>query len=246
VPHAFAHIGQELKYRRETRGESLAHVSNITRIPASYLRAIENLDEANLPAMGYAVGYARAYGKEMGLAGDGVVERFKADLSISHIAAHQGPKRRIKPRPIALPKGVFSGLAVSLFAGSLALWFGVQADDAADAAQTLTASPSYEVREQAALPDDIYRLTALRPSLVEIRDRDGDILIRRILTPGQTWEGAAQAGLAIFARDGSALTLERGTQNFGALTPQGILLDTTEFSTLEVRLSEKIAAAPDL
>lgn len=241
MPHTFAHIGQELRHRRAERGESLASVSNTTRIPVTYLHAIERLDEDALPAMGYALGYVRSYGKEMGLPGDAVVERFKADLSISHIASHEGPKQRIKPRPVALPKGIFSGLAVTLFAGSLAVWFGVQADDEADAA-LLVVAPSFELHAEAVLPDDIYRLTAHRPSLVEIRSRDGEVLIRRIFTPGQSWEGAAQAGLILSARDGGALTLERGTQNFGALSQQGTSLSVIEFSSLEARLSEKVAA----
>lgn len=242
MPHTFAHIGQELKHRRAERGESLSSVSNTTRIPVPYLHAIERLDKDNLPAMSYAIGYARAYGKEMGLPGDAVVERFKADLSIKQIAVHQGPKTLIKRRSIALPRGVFSGLAVSVFAGSLALWFGVQADDTIDAAQYVSASSLYEVTADTALSDNHYRLTATRPSLVDIRSANGEVIIRRIFTPGQTWEGAVQTGMTISARDGHAFTLERGALNYGPLKPQGQTLPVTEFSLLETLLSDKVAA----
>ena len=242
MPHTFAHIGQELKHRRDARGESLAHVSNITRIPTAYLHAIERLDRDNLPAMGYAIGYVRAYGKEMGLSGDLVVERFKADLSIKQIAVHQGPKQLIKRRPIALPRGIFSGLAVSLFAGSLAVWFGVQADDSVDGVQYASASTSYERSAETVLGDNVYRLTATRPSFVDIRSPNGEVIIRRIFTPGQTWEGAVQTGMTISARDGYAFTLERGTLNYGPLKPQGQTLPLTEFSVLEALLSDNVAA----
>jgi transcriptional regulator with XRE-family HTH domain len=231
VPHSFAHIGEELKARREMRGISLAHMASTLRISKVVLHAIERLDEDNLPVIGYAIGYARAYGKELGMPGDLVVERFKADLSISQIASHQGPKQRVKPRPIALPKGIFSGIAVSLFAGSLAVWFGVQAD-----------APSYQASQVPALPADIYRLTATQPSLVEIRSRNGEILLRRILTPGQTWQGDAQAGLTLSARNGNALTLERGAVNFGPLALAGQTLAETRFSSLETKLSDKVAS----
>jgi len=242
VPHTFAHIGDELKARREKRGLTLAHMASTLRISTEFLRAIERLDEQSLPAIGYAVGYARAYGIEVGLPGDVVVERFKADLSISQIASHQGPKQRVKPRPMTLPKGMFSGIAVSLFAGSLAVWFGVQADDQADITLASVTAPSYEAREIPALPADIYRLTATRPSLVEIRSRNGDIVLRRILTPGQTWQGDAQAGLTLSARDGSALTLERGAVNFGPLAVKGETLPLTTLSSLETQLSDKVAS----
>jgi len=246
VPHTFAHIGQKLKHHRETRGETLAHVSNVTRIPLPYLSAIERLDKDALPSMSYALGYVRSYAKEMGLSGAAAAQSFKTDLEVSHVTVHQGPKQSIKPRPLSLPKGIFSGLAVSLFAASLAVWFGVHADDGAGAVFTPQASQTYEVRQEQALPVDMYRLSAQGPSLVEIRDRDGTVRVRRIFTPGQTWQGAAHAGLTISARNGSALTLERGEENFGALTQFGAALPQMDFSTLEFRLTAGALAIDDL
>lgn len=241
MPHTFIHIGQELKAKREQGGFSLAQMAKTLRISPDFLRAIEQLDADSLPALGYAVGYARSYGKALDFPGDVVVERFKADLSINQIASHHGPKQRIKPRPMSLPKGMFSGIAVSLFAGSLAVWFGVQADDHTNAASATASALSYETRQVPVLPADIYRITATRPSLVEIRNREGDIILRRILTPGQTWQGDAQAGLTLSARNGSALTLERGAANFGPLALQGETLSVTTLLALETKLSEKLA-----
>lgn len=246
MPHTFAHIGQELRHRRAERGDSLAHISNTTRIPMAYLNAIEKLDKDNLPSMSYALGYVRTYAKHMGLAGDFAAERFKADLEISHIAVHKGPKKSIKSRPIALPKGIFSGLAVSLFAGSLAMWFGVHADDQAEIGLLVPVEQTYEVRKKAVLPVDIYRITAQGPSLIELRSRDGETILRRILTPGQTWEGPAQAGITLSARNGSALTLERGTENYGPLTQFGAALPQISLSALELRLTGPILPEGDL
>ncbi len=242
MPHTFAHIGAELRAKREQCEISRAAIAKTLRISPNIIYAIEQLDADSLPAMGYAIGYARAYGKALGYPGDVVVERFKADLSISQITSHEGPKQRIKPRPMSLPKGLFSGITVSLFAGSLAVWFGVHADDHVDAASLTISAPSYEAREIPALPADIYRLTATRPSLVEIRSPSGEIILRRILTPGQTWQGDAQAGLTLLARDGGALSLERGGTDFGPLAAVGESLPATELSSLETRLSAKFAA----
>ena len=237
MPHTFAHIGQELKQRREQGGESLAHVSNVTRISQSYLLAIEQLDKDSMPNMSYALGHVRTYAKEMGLSAAFAADRFKSDLEISHITVHQGPKQSIKRRPLSLPKGIVSGLAASLFAASLAVWFGVQADDEGVAAQYTLAGQTYEVRQEALLPADVYRLTAVRPSLVEIQDRNGAVLVRRIFTPGQTWEGASNAGMTLSARNGSALTLERGDKNFGELTQFGASLPRIGLNLLETRLT---------
>ena len=207
MPHTFAHIGQELKHRRVTRGETLSAMSEKLRISVAYLNAIEQLDADDLPAMGYAVGYARGYGAELGLPGDAVVERFKADLSISRVAAHEGPKQRVKQRRMQLPKGIISGATVTLLAASLVGWFGVHAEDQAEPLSTFTAAADIDVRVETSLPSDMYRLTATGPTWVEITLPDDNILLRRILTPGERWEGAVQSGLTITARNGHALQL---------------------------------------
>ena len=242
MPQVFEHIGQELKDRRIHRGESLSDISKSLRVSEAYLHAIETLNVEALPALGYAIGYARSYGTALGLPGDVVVERFKADLSISKVSVYQGPKQQVKPRRMMLPKGIFSGATVMILAASLVSWFGVQAEDNFEPASTLTAAADIEVRVEAPLPSDMYRLTATEPSWVEIRLHDNSVLLRRILTPGEQWEGAVQAGLKIRARNGHALHLRRGDHDFGPLTDNGQRLEATTFDSLEARLSEKHAA----
>ena len=241
MPHAFAHIGEELRHRRVTRGASLSSMSETLRVPVTYLNAIEQLDSDNLPAMGYAIGYARSYGAALGLSGDMVIERFKADLSISKIAVHQGPRQRVKGRHMMLPKGILSGAVVTVFAASLVGWFGVHADDQAVPVSNLTVAADLDVRVEAPLPSDMYRLTATGPSWVEIRTRDNDVLLRRIFTPGERWEGAVQSGLSITARNGHALSLQRGDHSFGPLAVGGQRLETISFDALEAILSDKTA-----
>ena len=241
MPHAFAHIGEELRHRRVTRGASLSSMSETLRVPVTYLNAIEQLDADTLPATGYAVGYARSYGTELGMSGDVVIERFKADLSISNIAVHKGPRQHVKGRHMMLPKGILSGAAVTIFAASLVGWFGVHADDQAAPLSNLTVAADLDVRAEAQLPSDMYRLTATGPSWVEIRTRDNDVLLRRIFTPGERWEGAVQSGLSISVRNGHVLNLQRGDHTFGPLTVSGQRLDSISFDALEASLSEKTA-----
>ena len=148
---------------------------------------------------------------------------------------------RVKSRRLMLPKGIISGAAVTVLAASLVGWFGVQAEDVVEPISTLTAATDIEVRVEAPLPSDMYRLTAKEPSWVEIRLHDNSVLLRRILTPGERWEGAVQAGLMIRARNGHALHLRRGNHEFGALTDAGKRLEATTFDSLETSLSAKMA-----
>ncbi|MEP6343836.1 MAG: helix-turn-helix domain-containing protein [Maricaulaceae bacterium] len=239
MPHSFAHIGEELKNRRLERGETLSAIAKRLRISVTYLNAIEELDADSFPALSYGIGYARSYANVLGMPADAVVERFKADLSIRKIAAYQGPKQRVKQRRFMLPKGIISGAAVTILAASLVGWFGVHAEDQIEPSSTLTAVADIDVRAEAPLPSDMYRLTAVGPSWVEIRLPD-NVLIRRILTPGERWEGAVQSGLTIMARNGHALHLQRGEHDYGSLTNRSQRLEATSFDALEARLSAKI------
>ena len=63
------HFGARLRARRESYGLSLFDVSEMTNIKSSYLAAIEALDEAALPAIGYTIGYVRSYAKALGMDG---------------------------------------------------------------------------------------------------------------------------------------------------------------------------------
>lgn len=59
--------GERLREAREAQGLSLTEIASRTRIPIRQLEAIESGDYASLPSITYAVGFAKAYARAVGL-----------------------------------------------------------------------------------------------------------------------------------------------------------------------------------
>lgn len=59
--------GERLREAREAQGLSLAEVASRTRVPLRQLEAIENNNFAGLPSVTYAVGFAKAYARAVGV-----------------------------------------------------------------------------------------------------------------------------------------------------------------------------------
>ncbi len=73
-----AHIGQQLRDARLSRGEDLYHVAEQLRIKSSYLSALEVGDLSSIPGRPYALGFMRSYADYLGFDGDQVVASVKA------------------------------------------------------------------------------------------------------------------------------------------------------------------------
>lgn len=80
-------VGALLKASRERLGEDVHAVSRALRIRQRYLQDIEDGAYDDLPGPTYAVGFVRAYAEYVGLDGDEVVRRFKAETSALNGAA---------------------------------------------------------------------------------------------------------------------------------------------------------------
>ena len=76
-PHT---AGALLKAARESQGRTLQQVAELTRIRRAYLAAIEDMRPELLPSRPFAVGYAKAYAKSLGLDSEMVAERFRREL----------------------------------------------------------------------------------------------------------------------------------------------------------------------
>jgi len=74
-------IGALLRASRDRLGEDVYAVSRALRIRHRYLQAIEDGTYDDLPGPTYAVGFVRAYAEYVGLDGEEVVRRFKAETS---------------------------------------------------------------------------------------------------------------------------------------------------------------------
>jgi len=79
APVGTARIGAELRQVRERAGWALDDVAAELRIRLPYLQAIELGDLQALPGPAYEVGFIRAYAQVLGLDGDEILRRFRAE-----------------------------------------------------------------------------------------------------------------------------------------------------------------------
>jgi cytoskeleton protein RodZ len=80
-------LGALLRQRRQTLGQPLADIARDSRIRLAYLEAIEDGRYDDLPGSAYAAGFVRSYAEHLGLDGDEVVRRFRAERGAPKEAA---------------------------------------------------------------------------------------------------------------------------------------------------------------
>lgn len=73
------HVGAILSQTRQSLGQSIADVARDLRIRRTFLEAIEGARYADLPGPAYTLGFIRTYAEHLGLEGDEIVRRFKAE-----------------------------------------------------------------------------------------------------------------------------------------------------------------------
>lgn len=102
-----------LKEARESSGLDLGEVAAQLRIRRVYLQAIEDGRFDELPGPAYAVGFVRAFAEQLGLDGEEMVKRFKAETS----GLERAPELLF---PSPLPESRFPGGAVLIVSFALA------------------------------------------------------------------------------------------------------------------------------
>ncbi len=218
------HIGAELRAGRESRGESAADIAQALNIQTRYILAIETLDNAALPAVGYVLGYVRSYARRVGLDETAAVARYKADSATPDDLGRASSPHFVPTRNVRLPRGMVGALTVLACAGVLAFWYS-SSTPAVATPGTLTEmlDKPAEFSPQS-LPTDPNMLTlkAVAPSWVEVRDHTGRIVMSRIMVTGERWSTEAGTDLTLSARDGGAIELYAGKENLGPFGTKGV------------------------
>ena len=96
-------FGSKFRQAREKKNLSLDDVSNVTKISARMLKAIEEEHFDQLPGGVFNRGFVRAYAKHLGLNDEEAVTDYLACLRQAQIDAHEvwDPVRPELPRPVA-------------------------------------------------------------------------------------------------------------------------------------------------
>ncbi|WP_236262415.1 helix-turn-helix domain-containing protein, partial [Caenispirillum salinarum] len=120
-------VGQLLRMTRASHGVDLPHVAEVLRIRLAFLQAIEDGRNQDLPGPTYAVGFVRAYADYLGLDGEEIVRRYKAETSIV-------PRKADLefPTPVnegGIPTGAMLLIAALLGAGIYGGWYWMSSED---------------------------------------------------------------------------------------------------------------------
>jgi cytoskeleton protein RodZ len=116
-------LGAELRARRQSLGWSLTDLAASLRIRQGYLEAIEAGRIGDLPGTTYALGFVRAYASAMGLQGEQVASRFRAESAEASIRPALSFPVPVPQRGV--PAGALMLLGLVIMAGAYSGWYYV-------------------------------------------------------------------------------------------------------------------------
>ena len=118
-----AKLGAQLRETRQGLGWELPELAAGLRIRREYLEAIEDGRMSDLPGTTYALGFVRVYASALGLSGDAVAARFRAEAD----EVNRKPALSF-PAPVpqrGVPAGALMLLGLLILAGAYAGWWWV-------------------------------------------------------------------------------------------------------------------------
>jgi cytoskeleton protein RodZ len=132
-PTGAARVGMEMRLVRERLGWRLPDVAAELRIRLPYLEAIERGELSALPGAAYQTGFVRTYSQALGLDGDEILRRFRAEGTGFVPKAELSFLAPVPDR--AVPTGAIVLLCVVLVLVGYGLWYRHTAQVAQMAAQ---------------------------------------------------------------------------------------------------------------
>jgi transcriptional regulator with XRE-family HTH domain len=144
--------GEQLRAAREAQGLTLDDVSARTRVPMRHLESIERSEYASLPSGAYAVGFARAYARAVGLSDAAIAKEVRVEVDragpkkVEYTPFEMADPARVPSRGVAI---VAAGLALAfLILGGL--WFASTRFGSGE--QTIASTPGAVVASVPAAP----------------------------------------------------------------------------------------------
>ena len=219
------HIGTELRDARKALGLSYEDVADLIKIQPEYIESIENLAKSELPSIGYVLGYVRSYAKAVGMDGASAVARYKIDSEVPENLGMRDRPHFVPKRKIRLPRGFFPALTVVAIAGMLTVWYGTQTETQAAVINGPDLTPRAEDTAVVLKDPNLVTVKALAPSWIQIKDKNGRVIISRIFVTGETWQTQRGSGATLSARDGGAIQIFVGQGDAGLLGEQGVAIN---------------------
>jgi cytoskeleton protein RodZ len=225
-------IGAELRTARERAGVSLEDLAARTRIPLKSLRAIERNDFSSVPPGLFARAFIRSFARELGMDPTAAVAEYRAMTEPVAEAGHEskngGAANDVQPTSFD-PEVLTSrpGWGYVLIAGALLI--GVISMNRYVASDRTEVSAADTTVSQAASPD-AARTVGTAGSAVQIDVHaeglcwvravaDGQIVIARVLQPGEMQSISAQRDIVIRVGDPAAISYSINGQQGEPLGP---------------------------
>lgn len=243
-------IGDRLRAAREARGMSLDDVATRTRVPVRHLNAIEAGDWDALPAITYAIGFAKSYAGAVGLDPAEVGAELRGQLGHSNPAANApyepADPARVPPRGLAIT----AGLLALLLAIGYVVWSSTRTAEP-DMLEIATAAPPTAAIAPTPAPTPLAGPAAPVPTGPVVLTANSEVWLRVYdAATGTTFhQGALQAGQSvqvpptaqqpqIRTARAEALSVRIGTSPLPQLAPPGSV------SGLSLRAQDLLAANP--
>lgn len=201
-----ARVGEKLRAARLAEGVELPVIAERTRIPQRHLEAIEASNYSGLPSITYAMGFAKAYARQVGLDEVAIARDLRVELAdapserAAPVPAYElsGPAR-VPPRGLAL-LGVV--LALLVIVGG-AIWYGTDWFRGGTSAPNVTSiapAPAPAPPPAAAPPPTPapvaggqVRLAATDVVWVRVYDAGGKTLFEKTMNAGDIYDVPADA-----------------------------------------------------
>lgn len=191
-------VGERLREAREAKGMALSDVAEKTRIPLRHLESIETAQYNDLPSTAYALGFAKAYARIVGLDEVAIARDLRKELDLNYY--REPPSMPYDTSdPVRVPTGglAIAGLAVAILVLiGVGIWYGTdwfQRDDAPPApiiAASPTPEPIATPEASATVPQSGGQvvLTAKDEVWVRVYDGNDKTLMMKTMQPGETYE----------------------------------------------------------
>ena len=198
-----ARVGDKLRAARIAEGVDLPTIAERTRIPQRHLEAIESSNYSGLPSITYAMGFAKAFARQVGLDEVSIARDLRAELAdapsdrAAPIPAYEisGPAR-VPPRGLAL-LGMVLALLVIVGAG---IWYGTDwFHGGAPAPNVTPIEPTPTPAPVAATPTPVVaeagkvRLTAIDSVWLRVYDADHNTLFEKTMSAGEAYDVPSDA-----------------------------------------------------
>ena len=155
-----AKLGAELRERRQSLGWELPDLAGSLRIRQPYLEAIEAGRIGDLPGTTYALGFVRAYASALGLAGEQVASRFRAESAEASVRPTLSFPAPVPQRGV--PAGALMLLGLLILAAAYSGWYYVS-EHQRTPPETVPPIPDHLLPHTAAKPAPSPQVASILP-----------------------------------------------------------------------------------